>query len=555
MDYERRTRERYARYYDEFYAVAYREAHVGRTTEYEAGLRAEDAAHYMAQRLMCQTDLYYLASEIFGMRDAMARHGGTKGRKIWYPPIHGELCDELQCGEDSLIMLSRNMLKTTLAKIWAVQQVLVDPVNVRIGMWSKSAGKVQSELRSIKGMLKNGRLLELFSDRLLKDERRWQASNKDSVTVTRVVTGEESEERWIPTDEQQIEVWGLDGSYTGRHYTHHYYDDIIDHENTTTATMIDKARDTWATIQGLKSVDTIEKIIGTRWHQLDLYATIEEEALIAPEHRLIRPGVTVDGRILYPYFTKEWLAQQRRRMGEYLYGCQYPLDTRPKSHRMFVLPVPHWGALPDDPKWYIAVDPSTGKSEKHDKTGIAVGCVSRSHPVAVYYEEAESYTWKPEQIASELVDRIVKYQPEKVGIEYGLQEALKPLIRLKMQERQQIRGFRVPVFVDIKTGGGAGARNKADKIDRTLGAMVRDRRAFFAPGMRRLFEQMATFNPNVQKNEDDILDACSMLIQTIEHFSQAHWMNVEEDTSVGGIKIEFFKRKSAKTLRDRIFAA
>lgn len=558
MDYEARSVRKYKQYYDELYDAAYKEAHVGRTTEYEANLVAQDRAHYVTQQIMAQTDLYWLASEVFGMREAMSRQSGIKGRRIWYPPIHGELCDELQGSWDSLIMLSRNMLKTTVAKIWVVQQIIRDPANVRIGMWSKSAAKVQSELSSIRGMLQNKRLLKLFPDRLIANPKKWSVNNKDAITVTRHVEGEGDDDRYIPVDEAQIEVHGLDSTVTGRHYTHHYYDDIIDRDNTSSATQLEKAREQWASIQGLKSVDTIEKIVGTRYHQLDLYSTIEAENLFPEEHRLIRPGVTIDGNILYPFFTKQWLEQQKRRMGEYLYGCQYPLDTRPKSHRMFALPVPHYSDLPSDPKYYVAIDPSTGKSDRHDKTGVAVGCVSRSNPTHVYYVEADSYTWKPEKIAEEVVNRVIKYQPEKVGIEYGLQQALEPLIRIKLQERQaEVGRVRNPIWVDIKTGGGRGALNKADKIDRTLGAMVRDQRAYFREDMTHLFQQMSTFNPNVQKNEDDILDACSMLIQTIEHFAQAHWANVEEKTAVGGIPYDwFYRRKRSKGgLRDRIYAA
>lgn len=549
MDYEVRTARRYKSHYDEAKAKALEEGY--------GEEQADEIAHYMTQRVMCQTDLYYLASEIFGMRDAMSRQQGVRGRRIWHPPIHGELCDELQGPWDSLIMLSRNMLKTTVAKIWVVQQILLDPVNVRIGMWSKSAAKVQSELKSIKGMLKNKRLLQLFPDRLIADDRKWEVSNKDAITVTRHVEGETDEERFIPVDEAQIEVHGLETTVTGRHYTHHYYDDIIDRSNTSTPTMIDKAREVWASIQGLKSADTIEKVVGTRYHQLDLYSQIEQEDLFAPEHRLIRPGVTVDGRILYPFFTKEWLSQQKRRMGAYLFGCQYPLDTRPKEHRMFTLPVPTWGELPDDRKYYIAIDPSTGRSERHDKTGVAVGCVDRTRPNKLFYVEAESYSWKPEEIATQIVDRIVKYQPEKVGIEYGLQAALEPLIRIKIQERQeQIGGFRVPIFLDIKTGGGSGALRKGDKIDRTLGALVREQRALFRPDMKQLFLQMDMFNPNVQKNEDDILDACAMLVQTVEHFAQAHWLNVEVKSLVEGITVDWFKKKmQSGDWRDRLFAA
>ena len=546
-----RTTRQYEIYFKQFYAEAYKEAHVGRVSEYNAEQQATSMAHLSTMRIMCQTDLYYLMSEVYGMKSARSRAAGVTGRKIWFPPIHRELCSELQGQWDSMIMLSRNMLKTTVAKGWVVQQLLIDPQNVRIGMWSKSAPKVRSELKSIRGMLVNPLLLELFPDRLIKDSRKWEKRNADAVTVTR--TSDETE-RMIPMDEAQIEVHGLETTVTGRHYTHHFYDDIIDRDNTTTATMIDKARDTWAAIQGLKSVDTIEKIVGTSWHQLDLYADIIKEELIPKEHFLKRPGVTVDGTVIYPFYTKEWLARQRDRMGSYLYNCQYPLDTRPREHQMFLLPAPLWGKeeFPKDPVYYVACDPSTGRSI--DKTAFAVAAVSRSAPTAVFFCEVFSKLLKTEEIAETLAGLVAKYRPNSYGIEYGLQFHLEPSIRLALEAAQKIHGFRIPEVVEIKTGGGGAALDKATKIDRTLGSMYRSGRAFFLPTMRSLFSQMGTFNPNIQKNEDDELDACSMVIQTVPQFHQNRWENVSVKSLVQGFTYEFFKKKPGRDIRDRILA-
>lgn len=504
---------------------------------------------------MCQTDLYFLATKIFKMDEAVSMKAGTRGRKIWFPDAHGQLCDELEGPFGSLIHFSRNMLKTTVAKIWAAQQILIDPANVRIGMWSKSSAKVRSELKSIRGMLLNKRLVELFPDRLNADPKKFEVNNQDALTVTRKIAGGISRE--IPMDEAQIEVWGLDGTYTGRHYTHHYYDDIIDRDNTSSASAIEKTLSQWGAIQAMKSPETIEKVVGTPWHQMDLYATIRKE-LMLPGY-LEFAGVSSNWTINYPYFTKEWLQEQERAMGgkgSYLFSCQYMLDTRPKGHRMFILPVPYWSAesFPDDAKYYITIDPSTGRSERHDKTGIAVGAVSRSAPTAVFFVEADSHQLKPDELASALVDLIVKYQPVRVGIEYGLQFALEPLIYAKMSEaHKEGARFRIPEFKEFKTGGGDGANmKKADKIDRTIGAMVRDGRAFFRPTMTRCFNQMASFNPNVQKNEDDILDACGMMIQTIEHFHQAYWFG--NKASLVKRFDHPWKRKKTGPVRERIFA-
>ena len=555
MNWKVRTAGRYNDRFQEAYPVALKAAHVGRTTKYVAEKIATAQAHLLAARVMCQTDLYFLATQIFGMDEAVSAKPGMKGRNIWEPDIHGQLCDELGKPTDSLIHLSRNMLKTTVAKIWVVQQILIDPASVRIGMWSKSSAKVRSELKSIRGMLLNRRLLELFSDRLIANAKNFEVNNQDALTVTRKVAG--GVERQIPMDEAQIEVWGLDSTVTGRHYTHHYYDDIIDRDNTATATAIEKTIEQWGAIQAMKSPETIEKVVGTPWHQMDLYATIKRESMI-PSYLEIA-GVTSNWTIVYPYFSKEWLQDQERRMGgkgSYLFSCQYMLDTRPKGHRMFVLPVPHWSAdsFPEDAKYYITLDPSTGRSERHDKTGIAVGAVSRSAPTAVFFVEADDFQWKPDEIATELVARIVKYNPVKVGIEYGLQLALEPLIEAKIDEAHKAgHRFRTPEFMEIRTGGGAGASmKKADKIDRTIGAMVRDGRAFFRPNMTRCFNQMAAFNPNVQKNEDGILDACGMMIQTIEHFHQAHWSNTK---SLVKRLQQPWKKKKTGTARDRLLAS
>ncbi len=549
------TTRQYQAYFAQFKIEALKETAVGQTTEYVADKLATAMAHTATQRIMCQTDLYYLASEMYGMKDARSRAAGVTGRKIWFPPIHRKLCRELQGQWDSLIHLSRNMLKTTVAKVWCVQQILVDPTNVRIGMWSKSAPKVRSELKSIRGMLVNPNLLTLFPERLVKSERRWEKRNADAITVKRKID-DSSPERLIPMDEAQIEVHGLETTVTGRHYTHHYYDDIIDGDNTSTANMIEKARETWAEIQGLKSVDTIEKIVGTPWHQLDLYSEIAKEELIPAAHCMKEPGVTVGGHIIYPFYTKEWLARQKERMGTYLYSCQYPLDTRPKEHQMFDLPVPYWtkDSFPKDPVFYVAVDPSTGRSI--DKTGFAVAAVSRAAPTAIFFVRAESLMLKSDEIVKHLVDLITEYCPDRYGIEYGLQYHLEALINPAIQEAQKKFGFRRPIPVDIKTGGGRGALDKATKIDRTLGAMTRAMRAFFMPNMKKLFAQMGTFNPNVDKNEDDILDACSMVIQTVPQFHQSYWPNVTAKSLVQGFTYEYFKRKKqGRAIRDRLLAS
>ena len=522
----------------------------------EAG--AGDRSEYLALRMLCLTDLGFLAREVFNLKNAK----GLNGRKRWYPPIHERLCDHLQKPEDSLIHLSRGMMKTTVGIVWLVQTVLRDPGNVRIGLWSKSAKLVESELKMIKNAFLNKKLLELFPDRLIADTQKWEVNNSTQMTITRDVEEDEEipvdQKRELRPNENQIEVWGVGSTATGRHYDFHYYDDVIDDKNVSTADQIGKIRDWWGAVQAIKDPGAIEKIIGTPWHQMDLYATIREDNLFEKEQIITIPGATEDGNILYPFFTKDFLNKQERIMGPYLYAAQYCLNTLPKSDRMFIPPYPQYlaGDFPNDPAYYISVDPSTGRSKRHDKTGICVAAVSESAPDRLYFVEAEGYALRTEQLADKLVELTEKYQPRRIGIEKNLlYEGLEALYELKFKERRE--KMRHPEFWPVSQGGGAGSPNKADKINRTIGAMVRDQRALFLPGMKTLFKQMSFFNPNAQKNDDDVLDAAGMMVQTVPYFAPAHWMgNGREAQPYMTVKQWdglFFPTKQGN-IRDRVFS-
>lgn len=527
--WEDRSTQRFNEYYQEF-------------LEEGAGEQAE----FLAMRQMCLSDLGFLAREIYGMKNARDR---KTGRKRWYPPIHEPFCDHLQRDDDGLYHLSRGMMKTSIVVIWIIQKLIQDPALIRIGLWSQNAELVQKELKEIKAKLEV--LAELFPD-VIPPRGKWSVDNADALTMTRVIDGEKPP---IVLKENQIEVFGVLKSATGRHFDIHVYDDVIDDSNVTTAEQIDKVRNWWAAVQAIKESSAVEKIVGTPWHHMDLYATIHSEELFTEDQIFIRAGVTEDMTILYPFFTKEEMRKKKTKMGPQLFAAQYCLQTRPREDRMFVRPYPQYEQFqfPSDPEYYISVDPSLGKSKRHDKTGICVAAISAAAKDRVFFVEADGYVLDPEKLADMIIHKIRQYHPRRVGIEYGLQLGLEKIIRMKARLAQ----LSLPELLPIKTGGGAGSPNKADKINRTIGAMVRDQRALFLPRMHKLFKQMDFFNPNSQKNDDDILDSAGMMIQTIPYFAQAHWYGVGEEAKAwqtwGEWEKVFFPQKKG-TKRERVFA-
>ena len=91
--------------------------------------------------------------------------------------------------EDTLVIVFRGALKTTIAKVWMVQKILQNP-DVRIGFFSKASALAESSLKSVKEMVQNEELMRLFPD-ILKPRKRgkkggWEEDNATRMTISRV---------------------------------------------------------------------------------------------------------------------------------------------------------------------------------------------------------------------------------------------------------------------------------------------------------------------------------------------------------------------------------
>ena len=188
-------------------------------------------------------------------------------------------------------------------------------------------------------------------------------------------------------------------------------------------------------------------------------------------------------------------------------------------NRIFSAPYSHYQDLPDDPEWYIAIDPSLGKKYSN-KQGIVIGCVSKAAHDKVYIKEAFGALLRSEELADLIVRKIAQYRPVRVGIEYGLMESLQYIIDIKLSEweRENEEAVR-PLFWPLSIGN----TKKSLKIANTIGAFIRDNRALLGQNCANLELQMDMFNPNSEDNDDDIVDAAHLLIRTIEYFAQSRW--------------------------------
>jgi hypothetical protein len=499
--------------------------------------RVEEKAHWLFTRWKAMHDFYYFTAKIMGLeraRDAKSR------RKRLDPKLHRKMCNELQSDEDTLQLYPRLHLKSTLIKYFIIWRIILNPM-IRVGFWSRNTKLVRKELRHIKVLCRKEILQELWPEIFVPQEQ-WDRDNADELTIYRDPDLGEAPQ------EAQVEVWGIESTVTGHHYDIHIYDDIINEKSVTNAPQIEKVQEWWEMVQAIKELTAIEKMIGTRYHLQDVYGHVMNEGFF--DKVTVMPAI-IGNKPIYSFFTMKDLERLRKRMGEYAFSTQFMNNVVPKGRRIFIPPYPCWETMPASNRtYYISVDPAPSRTSYSNETAIAVAFTETDTPNRVFYQEVVGYREKPDEVARILVDKIDMYRPRRVGIELGLQLALQSLIDLNIRERErQIKDYIRPKFVEISVGN----TPKPDKFNRTIAAFMRQGRAFFRADMKRLFRQFDSFNPFSKDNNDDLIDSCSMIIQTIEHFAQSHWLNVNDETPnmYGMTMEEIFEYNKTKRLKEK----
>lgn len=465
----------------------------------------EKVASRLYLKWKCLTDLYFLGTEVLGLRSAKE---GKRSRLD--PKFHGWMAGKLNKNKDLLMLVPRDHMKSTWMKIKIIQLILQKP-NIRIGLFSRTSGLVEGQLSEIKNHFMNPTLMQLFPEIIPPPGKRysgWTRSTANELTLSR-------SDRWgrIP-QENQIEAWGAQATVTGRHYDVIIMDDIINEQSCSTPEQIQKVRDWYSYIQSIKEPHGFELIIGTRYHFNDIYGTIIENKYIKEVYT--RQAIE-DGKPIYSYMTLEYLRQLKRRVGSYIFSCQYMNDPLPGENKIFTRPFPVFDYLPPGAyDFYITVDPAATTGSQSDETAIVVGAVDAKN--TLYIVDCKGYKIPPNEVADKIIELTARYKPKKVGVEFGLQEALRYIIQIKKDEWEVKEGKQLPLKLESIVADRD--KSKADRINRTLGSFVRESKVYFQKDLEALFKQMDFFP---KAKHDDLVDATSMQLQLIDRFRPRYW--------------------------------
>lgn len=479
------------------------------------------------------TDLYFLGSEIMGWRESRDKSG--RKRRV-DPVFHRWLAGKLQREEDTLILAPRFHLKTTWAKLRIVQIILNNP-NTRVLLASIGSRLAEKELADIKGMFATPMLRRLFPEIIpnpKKDYKGWEKSTANELTMRR-----DPSRGYVP-QEPQITAVGMGARITGLHFDWAFVDDILDDSTVTTPEQMEKTEDWWAYLQPILESDAVTIMTGTRYHQSDLYGKIIEEKQF--RHVFTRAAIE-NGNIIYKsWMTQKALDRMRKRMGEYKFSCQMLNNPMPMDERIFVAPFPQYSELQEgEYSYYMTVDPAATTNKWSDESAIAVGALNERD--ALFIVECTGYKVPGNKLAEILIQKVLQYKPVRVGIEFGLQEHLRHIIELKVNEYERVHpGVELAALHNIMPVKISRTHSKAQRIRSSFGAFVAERKCLINIACTKLMRQMEFFTGQ-GKEHDDLVDAASMLFSVIDRFAQHYW--VEPQFRKGMTLDYFFPKKKA----------
>lgn len=304
-------------------------------------------------RELCKTDLYFLLRYILNRKDV---------ENEWYLAR----CREVQEEPDNCIDLwAREHGKSTIITYAQTIRDIINDPEITVGLFSHTRPIAKSFLRQIKREFETNEILkklfpEVFYQNPASESPTW--SEDGGITVRRKGNAKEA----------TVEAWGLiDGQPTGRHFRLRVYDDVVTRENVTTSEQIKKTTEAFELSDNLGVIGGKIRIIGTRYHLSDTYASILQKQVAKPR---IYPA-TVNGRmdgqpVLFDQ--QEWDRRKKTQSRKIIAAQLLQNPLADEDARFQPLWLTTYEVRPSILNVGIIGDPSLGRHKDSDNTAIVV---------------------------------------------------------------------------------------------------------------------------------------------------------------------------------------
>ena len=340
-----------------------------------------------------------------------------KGRdKVDMAPVHKEMCEFIDSKKrkKKLLLIPRGHLKSTVVTVgYSLQQVCINP-SIRILIANATYNLSISFLRDIKRNLKYNDKLKMFFGDLTLGAENW---SRDSITLAHSVRKE-------PT----VTCMGVESNLTSQHYDLIIFDDVVNKDFVNTMDQIQKTIDFYKECLNLLEPGGEIIVIGTRWHDSDLYGWIMD-----PENNMesdfdvfIRRAYEgsmesdEDFTGLFPgKFSRKHLKKLYEQQGPYIFSTQYLNDPVPEQDATFKK---NWFQYyePADMKGklltkFTAIDPAISLERDADYTAIVTIGVDEFRNI--YILDVRRKRLDPKGILDTIFEVYHWFSPVSVGIE------------------------------------------------------------------------------------------------------------------------------------------
>lgn len=438
-------------------------------------MKSSDKLREIATR--AKDDHYYLCKNVLGY---------TKFR----PQPHKELSEFLgkKTGRrKKLVLMPRNSFKSSEVTVGFSVSRIVDNPDLRILIASETQKNAIKYVKEIKGHFEsNVKFRALFGDWVAVDNT-WR-DNEFIVNRRKKVLKEST-----------VTAGSLEkGTAVGMHYDIIFLDDVVSRNNVNTPEQLQKTIDFYKLLLSILDPEGEIYIIGTRWSPADLYGwlTDPESPETGQVDVFLREAIDDKGELLMPdVLSKEFLEEQRKTQGEYIFNCQYLNKAVSTELAAFKIDqIRYYDTPPPGLIYFITLDPAISLAERSDFSGIIVNGVDYKHDW--YITEAIQVKAEPSDLVKIIFDLVQKYNPMCFAMEkFTLEQVLKINLLAEMEKR----GVAFPIK-DLPTDTRISKENRI----RALQPRFENGQVYIKREHTALFHQLIHY-PQVK--HDDLLDA------------------------------------------------
>ena len=446
-----------------------------------------------------------IRAEIEGVREQCRTNLKGLCTAIFSTPHWSKVHDELmlflmRAGKRVHIELPRGHLKSHIVtQSWAIQEILKNP-DIRILIVNAVEGNSAKMMRWIRANLSEGTPLSKIFGKF--ETETW---SQDELLIR-----QRTKQLVAPT----VMAAGIQKTLTSQHFDLIIADDIVVPDNVQTKEQREKVYEFYLSLFDLLEPDGRIVVIGTRYHQDDLYARIlEENAAHKNWSVFIRSCYNSDGTVLFPEkFTQAQLDDIKKK-SFYHFSTQYlndPIDPENADFRTEW--IKYYDPTTKHPmNLYLCVDPASSLGRDADySAGTVTGKMMDGRVRVVDY-------FRRRVVPSELVDQIFETVRKWRGLGHYVRVGVEAftLKTLKADLQNKMRGEKFWFQVDEikKMRGPNGERSEVKN------ARIRALQPLFEQGLIEIRRDMTDFVDELlsfpRGKHDDLIDSLSLAMDKL----------------------------------------